>query len=55
MLAIQTRGRRMVGADETTKLWRAPQDELFSDNSVRSFEIETRHKIQNDEATDEIW
>ena len=24
MLGIQTRGRRMVGADETTKLWRPP-------------------------------
>ena len=24
MLGIQTRGLRMVGADETTKLWRPP-------------------------------
>ena len=24
VLGIQTRGRRMVGADETTELWRPP-------------------------------
>ena len=25
VLGIRTRGRRMVGADETTELWRPPQ------------------------------
>ena len=27
VLGIRTRGRRMVGADETTELWRPPQGE----------------------------
>ena len=29
VLGIQTRGRRMVGADETTELWRPPQLDLL--------------------------
>ena len=29
VLGIQTRGRRMVGADETTELWRPPNSNLF--------------------------
>ena len=30
VLGIQTRGRRMVGADETTELWRPPMSLLFT-------------------------
>ena len=29
VLGIRTRGRRMVGADETTELWRPPQKIVF--------------------------
>ena len=29
VLGIRTRGRRMVGADETTELWRPPQPNPF--------------------------
>ena len=29
VLGIRTRGRRMVGADETTELWRPPHDLQF--------------------------
>ena len=30
VLGIRTRGRRMVGADETTELWRPPIQWLFA-------------------------
>ena len=29
VLGIRTRGHRMVGADETTELWRPPQSDKF--------------------------
>ena len=29
VLGIRTRGRRMVGADETTELWRPPEQMTF--------------------------
>ena len=35
MLGIRTRGRRMVGADETTELWRPPNNfYIISVNAV---------------------
>ena len=30
VLGIRTRGRRMVGADETTELWRPPKNKYFT-------------------------
>ena len=38
VLGIQTRGRRMVGADETTELWRPPilAAQSFSGNQSAS-------------------
>ena len=30
VLGIRTRGRRIVGADETTELWRPPDTESFN-------------------------
>ena len=30
MLGIRTRGRKMVGADETTELWRPPNEEIHT-------------------------
>ena len=37
VLGIQTRGRRMVGADKTTELWRPPTVERLLDWPLRYF------------------
>ena len=34
VLGIRTRGRRMVGADETTELWRPPNLYIFIQSTV---------------------
>ena len=39
VLGIRTRGRRMVGADETTELWRPPRQVLSLLNKAVSYTI----------------
>ena len=37
VLGIQTHGRRMVGADETTKLWRLSSNLIFLRSQKKIF------------------
>ena len=55
VLGIRTRGRRMVGADETTELWRPPivTFSLLNKNLVTEFEPGIRG-IMNDALPTEL-
>ena len=59
MLGIRTRGRRMVGADEATELWRPPTFSPYCFFPTKErFEASKRRKMRNvelEEEGDNFW
>ena len=45
MLGIRTRGRRMVGADKTTELWRPPKAVSFNLDNINKPIKDSMYKI----------